>query len=46
MAARLRRNAEGVLSPATADAVVAGLLDETAGGDTLARVAAEIVGTF
>ncbi|SCG68076.1 MmgE/PrpD family protein [Micromonospora humi] len=46
VATKFRRNAEGVLTLATADAVVAGVLDGTAGGDTLARVAAEVVGTF
>ncbi|WFE36340.1 MmgE/PrpD family protein [Micromonospora sp. WMMD975] len=43
---KFRRNAEDVLTPATADAVVTGLLDDTAGGDALTRVAAEVVGTF
>lgn len=44
-AAKFRRNAEDVLTPATAEAVVAGLL-HGAGGDTLARAAAEVVGRF
>ncbi|MEV0425703.1 MmgE/PrpD family protein [Micromonospora sp. NPDC050495] len=43
VAAKFRRNAEDVLTPATAEAVVTGLLDG-AGGDTLARVAAEVLG--
>ena len=44
-AAKFRRNAEDVLTPATADAVVAGLLGGV-GGDTLARAAAEVIGRF
>ncbi|MEU1394716.1 hypothetical protein ABZ403_01410 [Micromonospora zamorensis] len=45
VAAKFRRNVEDVLDPTTADAVVAGLLDG-AGGDTMARAAAEVIGRF
>ncbi|KKK07239.1 MmgE/PrpD family protein [Micromonospora sp. HK10] len=43
VAAKFRRNAADVLTPATVEAVVTGVLDG-AGGDTLARVAAEVIG--
>ncbi|MFI7426661.1 MmgE/PrpD family protein [Micromonospora sp. NPDC049836] len=43
VAAKFRRNAADVLTPATVEAVVTGVLDG-AGGDTLARVAAEVLG--
>lgn len=45
VAGKFRRNAEDVLTPATAEAVVTGLLDG-AGGDSLARVAAEVLGRY
>ncbi len=45
VAAKFRRNAEDVLTPATADAVVAGLLN-TATGNTLRTVANEVLGRF
>ncbi|SNT55043.1 2-methylcitrate dehydratase PrpD [Asanoa hainanensis] len=46
VAAKFRRNAQDVLTPATADAVVAGLLDSAAGGHTLQAVATEVLGRF
>ncbi|GIF63655.1 hypothetical protein Ais01nite_16900 [Asanoa ishikariensis] len=45
VAAKFRRNAHDVLTPATADGVVAALLD-TGSGHTLHAVAAEVLGRF
>jgi hypothetical protein len=45
VATKFRRNAEDVLTPATTDAVVTGLLAD-ATGDTLHAVATEVIGHF